>query len=70
MADMLAGLGVAGAMILLLLTLPATLPVALLLGWNDGRRLRAAAVAYLASDDAAFVTGAALAVDGGRLGRL
>lgn len=30
----------------------------------------AAAVAYLASDDAAFVTGAALAVDGGRLGRL
>lgn len=30
----------------------------------------AAAIAYLASDDAAFVTGAALAVDGGRLGRL
>ena len=30
----------------------------------------AAAVAYLASDDAAFITGTALAVDGGRLGRL
>lgn len=30
----------------------------------------ASAVAYLASEDAAFVTGAALAVDGGRLGRL
>jgi NAD(P)-dependent dehydrogenase (short-subunit alcohol dehydrogenase family) len=30
----------------------------------------AAAIAYLASDDATFITGAALAVDGGRLGRL
>ncbi len=30
----------------------------------------AAAVAFLASDDAAFVTGATLAVDGGRLARL
>jgi NAD(P)-dependent dehydrogenase (short-subunit alcohol dehydrogenase family) len=30
----------------------------------------AAAIAYLASDDARFVTGAALRVDGGRLGRL
>lgn len=30
----------------------------------------AAAVAFLCSDDAAFVTGAALAVDGGRLARL
>ena len=30
----------------------------------------AAAIAYLASDDAAFVTGAQLLVDGGRLGRL
>ena len=30
----------------------------------------AAAVAFLASDDARFVTGAALAVDGGRLARL
>lgn len=30
----------------------------------------AAAVSFLASDDAAFVTGAALAVDGGRLARL
>lgn len=30
----------------------------------------AAAVAFLCSDDAAFVTGAALAVDGGRLSRL
>lgn len=30
----------------------------------------AAAVAFLASDDAAFVTGAALAVDGGRLAKL
>lgn len=30
----------------------------------------AAAIAYLASDDAAFVTGAALQVDGGRLGTL
>ena len=30
----------------------------------------AAAIAYLASDDAAFVTGAELLVDGGRLGRL
>ena len=30
----------------------------------------AAAVAFLASDDAAFVTGAALTVDGGRLARL
>lgn len=30
----------------------------------------AAAAAFLASDDAAFVTGAALAVDGGRLARL
>jgi NAD(P)-dependent dehydrogenase (short-subunit alcohol dehydrogenase family) len=30
----------------------------------------AAAIAYLASDDARFVTGAALRVDGGRLARL
>ena len=30
----------------------------------------ASAVAFLCSDDAAFVTGAALAVDGGRLARL
>jgi NAD(P)-dependent dehydrogenase (short-subunit alcohol dehydrogenase family) len=30
----------------------------------------AAAVAFLAADEASFVTGAALAVDGGRLGRL
>ena len=30
----------------------------------------AAVVAFLASDDAAFVTGATLAVDGGRLARL
>jgi NAD(P)-dependent dehydrogenase (short-subunit alcohol dehydrogenase family) len=30
----------------------------------------AAAVAYLASDDAAFVTGTDLRVDGGRLARL
>ena len=30
----------------------------------------AAAIAYLASTDAGFITGAALAVDGGRLGRL
>ena len=30
----------------------------------------AAAIAYLASDDAAFISGAALRVDGGRLGRL
>ncbi|WP_375457925.1 SDR family NAD(P)-dependent oxidoreductase [uncultured Enterovirga sp.] len=30
----------------------------------------AAAIAYLASDDALFVTGAALQVDGGRLGKL
>ncbi|MDB5511093.1 MAG: oxidoreductase [Enterovirga sp.] len=30
----------------------------------------AAAIAYLASEDATFVTGTALAVDGGRLGRL
>ena len=30
----------------------------------------AAAIAYLASDDATFVTGTALPVDGGRLGRL
>ena len=30
----------------------------------------AAAIAYLASDDAAFVTGAELRVDGGRLARL
>lgn len=30
----------------------------------------AAAIAYLASDDAAFITGTSLAVDGGRLGRL
>lgn len=30
----------------------------------------AAAVAFLASDDAAFITGAALAVDGGRLAKL
>ncbi|WP_238564967.1 SDR family NAD(P)-dependent oxidoreductase [Sphingobium bisphenolivorans] len=30
----------------------------------------AAAVAFLASDDAAFITGASLAVDGGRLARL
>ncbi len=30
----------------------------------------AAAVAFLASEDAAFITGAALAVDGGRLARL
>jgi NAD(P)-dependent dehydrogenase (short-subunit alcohol dehydrogenase family) len=30
----------------------------------------AAAAAFLASDDAAFVTGAALNVDGGRLARL
>jgi NAD(P)-dependent dehydrogenase (short-subunit alcohol dehydrogenase family) len=30
----------------------------------------AATIAYLASDDAAFVQGAALRVDGGRLGRL
>lgn len=30
----------------------------------------AAAIAYLASDDARFITGAALRVDGGRLGRL
>jgi NAD(P)-dependent dehydrogenase (short-subunit alcohol dehydrogenase family) len=30
----------------------------------------AAAVAFLASDDARFVTGAALAVDGGRLAKL
>lgn len=30
----------------------------------------AAAIAYLASDDAAFIDGAALRVDGGRLGRL
>jgi NAD(P)-dependent dehydrogenase (short-subunit alcohol dehydrogenase family) len=30
----------------------------------------AATIAYLASDDAAFVQGAALRVDGGRLSRL
>jgi NAD(P)-dependent dehydrogenase (short-subunit alcohol dehydrogenase family) len=30
----------------------------------------AAAVAFLASDDAAFITGTALRVDGGRLDRL
>jgi len=30
----------------------------------------AAAAAFLASDDAAFITGAALAVDGGRLAKL
>ena len=30
----------------------------------------AAAIAFLASDDAAFVTGTALRVDGGRLDRL
>ena len=30
----------------------------------------AAAIAYLASDDATFITGTSLAVDGGRLGRL
>jgi NAD(P)-dependent dehydrogenase (short-subunit alcohol dehydrogenase family) len=30
----------------------------------------AAVIAFLASDDAAFVQGASLVVDGGRLGRL
>ena len=41
--DLLGGLAVIGRMMLMLVTLPVTLPIALVLGWNDSRRLRAAA---------------------------
>ena len=42
--DLLAVPAAVGAMLLMLVTLPVSLPIALLLGANDGRRLRAAAV--------------------------
>ena len=42
-ADLLGGLGVIGAMTLMLFTLPVTLPIALLVGWTDDRRLRVVA---------------------------
>ncbi len=41
--DLFAGLGAIGATMLILVTLPVTLPVALLSDWNGHRRLRAVA---------------------------
>ena len=41
--DLLAVPAVIGAMALMLVTLPVSLPIALLLGWSDQRRLRAVA---------------------------
>lgn len=37
---------------------------------STNRSLRISSIAYLASDDATFVHGARMRVDGGRLGRL
>lgn len=45
MADLLGGVGMIGAMMLMLFTLPVTLPIALLVGCIDDRRLRAVAIA-------------------------
>ena len=41
--ELLAGLAAIGAMVLMLVTLPVTLPIALVVNWNGHRRLRAAA---------------------------
>ena len=41
--DLLGGLAVIGGMIVMLVTLPLTLPIALVFDWNGRRRLRAAA---------------------------